>query len=485
MILNRCLLSILLFLVYLNSNAQAEMGNNLLSKAEINFLDFITKDTVNELNLNFFKENFRFGITRKIANGITLIKHKKKLLIQPMGSGRLYQMNKKGEGAYELTRIDSTFHAGVNFGTINWLYHDTVFQYGGIGFWKIKDHFTFFSNKTHEWELFNSNKKVPVFQSPDNGIMYYVDQKYGKFYLSNSILQQDFPNTLTTISDDTCRVFDFKQRSWNELGKLNPILNELIKKNKDFKTFYGSKIIFHSDLQLYWVDFSKNQFGALSKNIQAEFREKWLEIYKGSPEHMYQLVMGNDFYLIHINKEGVLTYETIKLNENDFIDTDAKPIYTNSFINLLLKKIAPGRPIIGNALFLLIVILIYTFYKKRTKKNTIPIEVQSILYKNFYSALSIVEKELIQAIFQLQVKNEQISIKNINKIIGVQQKDTITQNKSRSDIFLRINQKFKLATRSSELLIVKQREESDKRQYNYNINPEFIKQIEKLFLDNQ
>jgi hypothetical protein len=107
------------------------------------------------------------------------------------------------------------------------------------------------------------------------------------------------------------------------------------------------------------------------------------------------------------------------------------------------------------------------------------------LYKNFYSALSIVEKELIQAIFQLQIKNEQISIKNINKIIGVQQKDTITQNKSRSDIFLRINQKFKLATRSSELLIVKQREESDKRQYNYNINPEFIKQIEKLFLDNQ
>jgi hypothetical protein len=112
-------------------------------------------------------------------------------------------------------------------------------------------------------------------------------------------------------------------------------------------------------------------------------------------------------------------------------------------------------------------------------------EVQSILYKNFYSALTAVEKELIQAIYELQIKQEQISIKTINKIMGVQQKDTITQNKSRSDYFLRINQKFKLATRASELLIVKQREETDKRIYNYNINPVFIDSIKVLILNNQ
>jgi hypothetical protein len=483
--LKSSLLSIALFISQCHLSAQEEMVTNPLSKAEISFLNFITKDTVNDLNLDFFKENFRFGIPRKIANGITLIKHKKKLLIQAMGSGRLYQMNKIGESDYQLNRIDSTYHAGVNFGTINWIYHDTVFQFGGIGFWKIKDHFTFFSYKTHEWELFNSNKKVPVYQSPDNGIIYFIDQNNGKFYLTNSILQQDFPNTLTTISDDTCRVFDFKQRTWNELGKLNPNLNELIKKSKDFKTFYGSNIVFHSDLQMYWIDFSKNQFGSLSKNLQADFREKWLELYKGTPEHMYQFVMGSKFYLIKIDKDGILTSESIKMKDNDFIDSEAKPIYTNSLLQKFLKLTAPSRPVIGNVFVLLMAFLLYTFYNKRFKRKKLPVEVQSILYKNFFSALTIVEKELIQAIFQLQVKNEQISIKSINKIIGVHQKDTITQNKSRSDLFLRINQKFKLATRESELLIVKQREESDKRQYNYNINMEFIKQIEKLFLDNQ
>jgi len=42
-----------------------------------------------------------------------------------------------------------------------------------------------------------------------------------------------------------------------------------------------------------------------------------------------------------------------------------------------------------------------------------------------------------------------------------------------------------LATRSKELLIIKQREETDKRQFNYNINTQFLKQMEELILDNQ
>jgi hypothetical protein len=132
-----------------------------------------------------------------------------------------------------------------------------------------------------------------------------------------------------------------------------------------------------------------------------------------------------------------------------------------------------------------LVILLYSLYNKKIKKDKTPLEVQSILYKNFYSALTAVEKELIHAIYQLQINNEQISIKAINKIIGVQQKDTITQNKSRSDYFLRINQKFKLATRASESLIVKEREATDKRLYNYNINTLFIEALKKLILNNQ
>jgi hypothetical protein len=479
------LIALIVIFSHLKGLAQKEMVINPIPKPELALLNFISLDSTSNLNLNFFKENFRFGVPFKITNGINLIKRNKLIYMQILGSGALYKVQKKGKGNFAFIRLDSTYHSGVNFGGMNFFYKDTLFQYGGMGFWKIKDYFTFYSTKTNEWEIYNSNKKVPIYLSEDNGLYAYLDENKGRLYLSHTVHQQDFPNTLSTYTVDSCMAFNFKERTWENLGLLNPDLKKIGAKGEFFKSPYGPFLVFHSDLELYWLNFSNNQYGILNRNKQAEFREKWLKLYKGQPRHLFQFVMGDAFYLIRIEQDGQLTYEMIQLNDKDFVDPTAQKIYTNNFFTALYKKIEPGRPIIGNTLIVGFLIFIYSFIQKRRKKNKIPIEVQSILYKNFFSSLSIVEKELIQAMYQLQVKNEQISIKTINKIIGVQQKDTLTQNKSRSDYFLRINQKFMLATRSKEALIVKQREETDKRQYNYNINLPFIKPLELLILNNQ
>jgi hypothetical protein len=481
-------IGIILFLflnLHIYSFGQADMTGKKLSLAEHALLDFITSDSISDLSLDLFKDNLRFGVPNKLANGISLLKKKDTLYLQLLGSGRLYQIQKQGKSQYEFIRLDSTFYFGSNFGSINFFYKDTLFKLGGGGFWKITDYFTFFSTKTNEWELISSKKGIPVYQSPENGVVFFIDQLNGKFYLSNSINQLDFPASLNTAYSDTSLVFDFKDKTWKNLGKLNPALKEKLQKSIGLKTTFGPYLIFHSDLEMKWLNFSTNQFGVLTKDKQAEFREKWLKIYKGKSEYMFQFVMGNQFYLIRIEDNGVLNYETIDLSMDNFVDPNAQPIYSNSFIGSLLNKIEPGRPIIGNVFIVLMVLLLYSLYNKKIKKKNTPIEIQSILYKNFYSALTSIEKDLILSIYELQIKQEQISIKAINKIIGVQQKDTITQNKSRSDYFLRINQKFKLATRASELLIVKQREETDKRIYNYNINPVFMDSMKVLILNNQ
>ena len=475
----------LLLIVQLYSFGQSDITSKQLSLEEHALLDFITSDSVNDLSLDLFKDNLRFGVSDKLANGINLLKKKDKVYLQLLGSGRLYQIQKQGKSNYEFIRLDSTFYFGSNFGSINFFYKDTLFKLGGGGFWKITDYFTFYSTKTNEWELISSKKGVSVYQSPENGIVFFIDQLNGKFYLSNSINQTDFPASLNSSYSDTCRVFDLKDKTWQNLGKINPVLKEKLQKSVELKTTFGPYLVFHSDLEMQWLNFSTNQYGSLVKDKQAEFREKWLKLYKGLPEHLYQFVMGDQFYLIRIENNGSLQYETIELNSNDFIDPNAQPIYSNSFIGTILRNIEPGRPIIGNVFIVFLVIFLYSFYNKKIRKKNTPIEIQSILYKNFFSALTAIEKELIQSIYELQIKNEQISIKAINKIIGVQQKDTITQNKCRSDYFLRINQKFKLATRASALLIVKQREETDKRIYNYNINPVFINSIKALILNNQ
>ncbi len=479
-----CLL-FLAMIVQMHSFGQSDLSIKPLSLQERALLDFITADSVNDLSLDIFNENLRFGMPTQLTNGISLLKKKHLVYLQLKGSGRFYQIQAQMPGKYAFTRLDSTFYAGSNFGCINLFYKDTLFQLGGTGFWNIKNHFTFFSKKTHEWEFFATKQPLSVFQSPEKGIIYFTDQEKGKLYLSNSVNRLEFPSSLNTSLTDTCRVFDFNKRTWESLGKLNVTLKEILEKSTDLKTIFGPYIVFHSDLEMFWLNFSTNQFGVLAKDKQAEFREKWLKIYKRRPEYMYQFVMGNHFYLIRIEDNGTLNYETIDLNMDDFIDPNAQPIYSNNLFVSFLQKIGPGRPIIGNVFIVLMVILLYSLYNKKIKKDKTPLEVQSILYKNFYSALTAIEKDLIQTIYQFQIENEQISIKAINKIIGVQQKDTITQNKSRSDYFLRINQKFKLATRASETLIVKEREETDKRLYNYNINTRFIGEIKKLILNNQ
>ena len=459
---------------------------NPLSKVEIALLDFITKDSSYDLNLNFFKEDFRLGFTKKISNGISFIKRKDKVFIQILGTGRLYEIARKKQGIYQFTRIDSTLYFGSNFSSLNWMYKDTIFQFGGTGFWKVRDYLSYYSVNTHEWEIYNTANTASIYLSDKNRVLYFIDEKNGKLYLSNSVKQQNFPKTLTISDIDSTIVFDFAKRKWENLGALNPRLKELIKKQESQLNPFGPYLIFHSDIEFYWLNFSTNSYGIFSPSKQAEFREKYLKLYNNNRDYAIQFVLGSNYYLIKITKEGVLSFESISLSLKDIKEEDAAAdaIYTNDRFVQIMKVLEPGQPIIGNALIVLSLIFIYNFIQHKRKKKKLPDEVQTILYKNFYIAITIVEKELIQTIFQCQMRNEQISIKMINKIIGVQQKDTITQNKSRSDYFLRINQKFKLATRASDLLIVKQREETDKRIYNYNINPQFLKQIEGLILNN-
>ncbi len=270
------LLALFLIANALTVSSQAIQVINPLSKAEIALLDFISKDSSHDLTLNFLKEDFRLGITKKLSNGTSFIKRKGKVFIQVLGTGILYEIAIKSQGNYQFNRIDSTIHFGSNYSSLNWMYKDTLFQFGGTGFWKIRDYMSYFSNNTHEWEIYNTSNTASISLSDKNSVLYFMDEKLGKLYLSNSIKQQDFPKTLTISDIDSSIVFDFAKRKWESLGALNPTLKELIKKQESQLNPFGPYLIFHSDLELYWLNFSTNSYGTFSTSKQSEFREKYL-----------------------------------------------------------------------------------------------------------------------------------------------------------------------------------------------------------------
>ena len=133
-----------------------------LKQHEIDLLNILTKDTVNSLNIQLNSKLFSFGLNTNEFRNIALVKKAKQIWIQPLGLGHLYQIE-KNYNTYLLHRLDSTVHSGVNFESFTFQLNDTIFQYGGTGFWNIRGIITYFSPETHEWELYPSNTIVKAY----------------------------------------------------------------------------------------------------------------------------------------------------------------------------------------------------------------------------------------------------------------------------------------------------------------------------------
>ena len=474
-------ITLLILLNYVFANAQN--GNGYLKNHELSLIQLIEKDS-GDMQSTIDNNEFQFGTDFRGATYSNIVKHKGKILIQPLGTGRLYEIVKENN-TYRSKRIDSTLHSGVNFFSKTFFTRDTLYQFGGLGFWNIRGLLTFFSKQTNQWELIQTNRDVPCFfdNSQDAVLQVYDDPSHPKMYLSNTYKYLNYPQTFDISGKDTSFVFDFNTKQWTALGKLNPELKRiLLGKNSLYLNFVKYQLI-QSALEFYWINFENNSYGKLKSKYNGEIRQIWLRVYNNESNvgsANFQMNVGNNIYFLKVNKDRNLEYEKFTFNE-EMLDLNKQDyIYSNNtnYIAIITNFLDEYKTFLLALLSLMALsIFIYSFQKRKKK---LPKEVVSILNNNFFNALTIVEKELIEELYEHHLKGEELSTKLINKIIGVQQKDTLTQNKSRSDYFIRINQKFKMATQYSEPLIVKQRDHSDKRQYNYSLNSAYIADIENL-----
>lgn len=464
----------------LNAQTVNNKAANLLAH-EKSFLDLVTKDTVNDMSVDLKLNLFSFGIPRKLFSGIAFIKRKNRITLQPMGTGRVYEISKGPKGDYFINRQDSTVHSGVNFNAFTFHMHDSLFQLGGDGFWNIRGILTYFSKKTNQWEILKSNRRISIFNPDETVFLLKTDEEARKLYISNSFKYDNFPTSLALSVIDSCYEYNFVSNYWRTLGALNPILRKKLTNGTNLNMSNAKYNIFTGALDFYWVNFSSNKYGSFKDSKNNEIKQEWISFYPTSElTSALQFSMGDSLYLIKVNNNNLLEYRSIQLTEADFDLKNNNYIYLNNKYSIATLLTATKDYGVFALLIIFISITIILITKKIQNKKTSPIEVMTILYNNFYNSLSLIEKELIVVLFEYQQKGAELNTKIINKIIGVQQKDTLTQNKSRSDHFIKINQKFSLATQHKTPLIIKNRDQQDKRQFNYTLNLEYIVAIEKL-----
>ena len=111
-------------------------------------------------------------------------------------------------------RIDRSYQHQKQNKASQFVYRDTLFRYGGYGFWRANNFFTYFDKTTKEWEYY-----------PINGYQ-FPPEVYGgpSFVLGDTFysfggIEVDKFTGLEGQKNNDIWIFDFKTKRWTNLGQ--------------------------------------------------------------------------------------------------------------------------------------------------------------------------------------------------------------------------------------------------------------------------
>ena len=111
-----------------------------------------------------------------------------------------------------LTRVDETYHHGYNFDSYQFVRKDTIYSFGGYGFWMQNNIMTYFSDVRKEWSLY-TRAPFPL-TMPD------LDSR--RFQIANYDRANDI---LFILSTGNVYGFQFGKRTWKNYGRVNEEFN--------------------------------------------------------------------------------------------------------------------------------------------------------------------------------------------------------------------------------------------------------------------
>lgn len=135
-------------------------------------------------------------------------------------------------------RVDRSFQHRNQSQASQFVYRDTLFRYGGYGFWRANNFFTYFDKVTREWEYY----PIQGFQFPPEtyGAPHFL--LGDTFYIFGGKEIDKFTGLEAKKNNDIW-TFDFKTRKWTNLGKTAVDLSpyKVIQKDSLYYLFADTK----------------------------------------------------------------------------------------------------------------------------------------------------------------------------------------------------------------------------------------------------
>ena len=111
------------------------------------------------------------------------------------GTGKVFQLD---TASLEIKRIDETVHHGYNFDSYQFVRNDTVFSFGGYGFWIQNNLLTYYSEVRKEWNLYSTalfEMSAPDYNVSASEIRFY-DQVHTYF---TSFIKMNLLNIISPL----------------------------------------------------------------------------------------------------------------------------------------------------------------------------------------------------------------------------------------------------------------------------------------------
>jgi hypothetical protein len=130
------------------------------------------------------------------------------------------------------------------------------------------------------------------------------------------------------------------------------------------------------------------------------------------------------------------------------------------------------------------IILFIWLFKQSVKKKIEQAQLKVLKTKTVNHAFTETEISLIQLLLNAYSAKQNVEIAEINRVLGIKDKNVGLQKKVRSDVINAINDKYIFINQGEINLIASVRKDDDKRFYEYFVVPTEVKTVQKLIEKN-
>ena len=389
-----------------------------------------------------------------------LIKHNGKMYLFLAQTGFIYQMSEPLGDSVVFSKIDNTININYNISCTNFIYKDQIYNYGGYGFWNKYGHVRKYNKTDKEWDIQPTN--IEVFSADDYD---WFSPKEGRLYVpfqkkeNKGIKDPKFEDVGFEYSS---YYLDIKTFDWVKIGKLS---NELIKLINE-KSNYGN--IPHDDGRFFLINDEAYLFDYVHNKLYKSKKADLNQFFIRNSSDVTLFFYKGTFYKYLPGLQNFITWD---LDSNDLQLLDF-PIWEQDYTNLMIA--------LASCFMIILIALFMWLFKQSVKKRIENAQLKVLKTKTMNQAFTETEISLIQLLIKANSAKQNVEIAEINRVLGIKDKNVGLQKKVRSDVINAINDKYIFITQGENNLIASVRKEDDKRFFEYFVVPTEVKTVQKM-----